>query len=272
MLIHIDLPQSDRSTIDQPSPRGPKNCGSEGHFAAQKFGTLIQSHCLYLLICWIIKFYPLKLPVENMRTSNLTHQNCQWKSSRSGLANSNCHAFQNIIFYQLKSSKILEQVQPIKIAMKFWNIKFYPSHSWNSLTSILPIEIAIKKMRHKIAPILIAMKIHEIFEHPNTSLRYLILCQKQLAIHPSHSLPIPSLLSHVHRLWAAHRGWRTNCWSDGWPPASPGARCCPRGAASTDSMDAPPGGFWGRPGGQGRRLSRNQGNADEKWPLGWFGW
>jgi hypothetical protein len=145
MLIHIDLPQSDRSTIDQPSPRGPKNCGSEGHFAAQKFGTLIQSHCLYLLICWIIKFYPLKLPVENMRTSNLTHQNCQWKSSRSGLANSNCHAFQNIIFYQLKSSKILEQVQPIEIAMKFWNIKFYPSHSWNSLTSILPIEIAIKK-------------------------------------------------------------------------------------------------------------------------------
>jgi len=27
-----------------------------------------------------------------------------------------------------------------------------------------------------------------------------------------------------------------------------------------DSMDAPPGGFWG---GQGRRLPRNQGNADE---------
>lgn len=117
MLIHIDLPQSDRSAIDQPSPRGPKNCGSEGHFAAQKFGSLIQSHCLWLLM--------LNHQILPLKITSRKHADVESDPSKLPVT------IKQIRFGQFKLPCISEHhLLPIKIVKDFRT-----SSPWNSGTS-----------------------------------------------------------------------------------------------------------------------------------------
>ena len=183
----------------------------------------------------------------DFRTSNSIH----WIPFENSTTHQNCR--QNLEL----------EILPIKIAMKLLNIRFYPSKlPWNSWTSILPIKSAKKFW-------IVNFCQSKLSWNPETSNSTHYNCQKKWNIkfqpwklpqnvHPKcHDRILqswPFRLSHVHRLWGAHHGWRTNCWSDGWPLSPQEARCYPRGAASTDSMEAPP--------------QTAPGNPDGKWPLG----